>query len=206
MKVLLFLLVVLTAAFFVADRIAENTAEKRIEERLASSVENAEGLQVDVTGALFLPQVLSGGFDEVTVSIDSIERRGLTVDDLRVALRDVEFSLGDLLKDAGAVTVGGGKGRGSISERSLNAALPRGGVEAEIVLDQAATATVQGVSAEVEEISVDKSGTIIFDAPPLPPFGLDLPATVASIRYSGARVSNNRLVVDLRVRRGSLNL
>ncbi len=206
MKFLLFLLVVLVGAFFVADTIAEDTAETRIEERLASSVEDAAGLEVDVTGALFLPQLFGGGFDEVQVSIDTIERRGLVVDDVRVALRDLSFSVDDLLKNAGAVRVEGGRGRASISERSLNATLRREGVDVEIVLDQAATATVQRMSAEVENISVDNDGTIVFSAPPLPPFSLDLPPTLASVIYDGARVSNNRLVLDLRVRKGSLNL
>jgi len=205
-KFLVFLVVVLAVAFFVADTIAENTAEKRIEERLASSVENAEGLEVDVTGALFLPQLLGGGFNEVEVSIDSIERGGLAVNDVHVGLRDVAFSLGDLLKNTGAVTVDGGTGRASISEGSLNAALQREGIKGEIALDETATVTVQGMSAKVEDVSVDRSGTVTFSAPPLEPFGLTLPDTLAGVRYSGARVSGNRLLVNLRVRRGSVDL
>ena len=205
MKWLLFLLIVLAAAFFIADFVAENTAEKRIEERLASSVENAEGLEVDVGGGLFLPQLFGGGFEEIDVSIDSIQRGGLRVDDVGFVLKDVEFSLDDLAGGGGAVTVGGGRGRAFIAQRSLDTALRREGIEAEITLDDNATVTAQGVSGQVEEISVE-GDSVVFAAPPLEPLRLDLPDTVASLRYSGARVQGNRLVLSLTVPKGKVDL
>lgn len=205
MKWLLFLLLVVVVAFFVADVVARNTAEKRVEERLASSVESANGLEVNVGGTLFLPQLFSGSFDEIEVSIDSIERGGLTVDDVEISLRDVDFSFGDLMDDSGAVTVRGGGGRALISERSLSEALRRDGVEAEIRLDGGATISAAGRSAEVQDVSVD-NGAVVFSAPPLEPLRVDLPATLASVRYSGASVQGDHLVVRLRVGRGKVDL
>ena len=205
MKWLLFLFIVLTAAFFVADFVAENTAEKRIEERLTASVENAEGLEVDVGGGLFLPQLFGGGFDEIEVAIVSIQRGGLRVDDVSFVLRDVGFSLGDLAGGGGGVTVGGGRGRAFVAQRSLDAALRREGVEADITLDNRATVTARGVTGQVEKISVE-GDSIVFAAPPLDALRLDLPDTVASLRYSGARVQGNRLVLSLTVPKGKVDL
>ena len=205
MKWLLGLLLVLVVGFFIADFVAENTAEKRVEERLASSVEEAKNLDVDVGGGLFLPQLFGGSFEEIAVSIDSIERGGLTVDDVRFTLRDVEFSADDLMGGGGAVSVGGGRGRAVIGQESLDAAIRRKGIEAEIVLDNSATVTARGVSGRVEQISVE-GDTVVFRAPPLEPLRLDLPDTVADVRYSGARVLGNRLVLSLTVPKGKVDL
>ena len=205
MKWLLGLLLVLVVGFFVADFVAERTAEKRVEERLAFSVENAESLEVDVGGGLFLPQLFGGSFEEIAVSIDSLERGGLTVDEVRFTLRDVEFSLDDLMGGGGAVTVGGGRGRASIAQKSLDAAIRREGIEADIVLDNSATVTARGLSGRVEEISVE-GDSVVFSAPPLEPLRLDLPDTVADVRYSGARVVGNRLVLSLIVPKGKVDL
>ena len=205
MKWLWGLLLVLVVGFFIADSVAERTAEKRVEERLASSVENAESLEVDVGGGLFLPQLFGGSFDEITVSIDSLERGGLTVDDVRFTLRDVEFSLDDLMGGGGAVMVGGGRGRASIGQESLDAAIRREGIEADIVLDNSATVTARGLSGRVEEISVE-GASVVFRAPPLEPLRLDLPDTVADVRYRGARVLGSRLVLSLTVPKGKVDL
>ncbi len=205
MKWLLGLLLVLVVAFFIADFVAENTAEKRVEERLASSVENAEGLEVDVGGGLFLPQLFGGGFEEIEVSVASIKRGGLRVDDVRFVLRDVDFSLDDLTGGGGGVTVGGGRGRAFVGQESLDAALRRAGIAADIVLDDRATVTARGVSGQVERISAE-GDSLVFEAPPLEPLRLDLPDTVASVRYSGARVQGNRLVLSLIVPKGKVDL
>lgn len=205
MKWLLGLLLVLVVGFFIADFVAENTAEKRVEERLASSVDNAEGLEVDVGGGLFLPQLFGGSFEEVQVSIDSIQRGGLRVDEVRFILRDVKFSLDDLRGGGGAVTVGGGRGRAFIGQGSLDAALRGEGVDADIVLDESATLTAQGVSGRVEEMTVD-GNSVVFAAPPLDPLRLELPDTVATVRYSGARVQGDRLVLSLTVPKGKIDL
>lgn len=205
MKWLLGLLLVLGVAFFVADFVAENTAEKRVEERLASSVENADGLEVDIRGGLFLPQLFGGTFEQIEVSIDSIERGGLAVDDVRFVLRDVDFSLGDLMGGGGAVTVGRGRGRALVGQQSLDAAVRREGIEADIVLDDRATVTARGVSGRVQRISVE-GDSVVFAAPPLQPLRLDLPDTVAGVRYSGARVEGDRLVLSLTVPKGKVDL
>lgn len=206
LKFLLFLLAVILVALFVADTIARNTAEDRVESRLASSVEAAEGLEVEVGGILFLPQLFTGGFDKVVVSMDAIERGGVTVQDVRITLRDLEFSLGDLLSNEGAVSVRGGRGRAVISEASVNEALRAEGIQAEIELDGSASISAGGRSAEVQDISVDESGGVVFDAPPLEPLRLELPATLERVRYSDARVRGKRLVISLDVSGGSLNL
>ena len=205
MKWLLFLLLVLVVAFFVADSVAENTAEKSVEERLASSIENADGLEVDVGGGLFLPQLFGGGFEEIEVSIDTLQRGGLRVDDVRFVLRDVDFSLDDLGGGGGAVTVGGGRGRAFIGQGSLDAVIRREGIDADIVLDNSATLTAQGVSRRVERISA-QGDSLVFEAPPLQPLTLDLPDTVAGVRYSGASVQGDRLVLSLRVPKGKVDL
>ena len=101
--------------------------------------------------------------------------------------------------------MGGGRGRAFVAQRSLDAALRREGVEADITLNNGATVTAQGVSGQVEEISVE-GDSVVFTAPPLEPLRLDLPETVASLRYSGARVQGKRLVLALTVPKGKVDL
>ncbi len=204
---LLIVLAVLAAGFFVADTVAENTAEARAQERLERAIPQADGVSVDIGGALFLPQLFGGGFETMVVSADEVRRRGLRVEDLILTFRDVSFSASDLLAGDGALSVSGGRGRAAISEQAVNAALAEEGLEVEVVLDGQASVEAAGRTVPIEELTVDdEARQLVFSAPPLEPFALDLPTALESVGYRGVRVEGDHLVVELTVSRGKVEL
>jgi hypothetical protein len=207
MRKLLIVLALLVIAFVVADRVAQNVAQARIEERLASSSQGAEDVQVEFGGGLFLPQVFRGDLEEVTVSAGSLQRRGVRIDELELTLRRVSFTVGGLLGGTGDVRVQGGSGRATVSEEAVEAAVRREGVDAQVRLNGQVTITMQGVSGTVEELEIDpEAGALVLRAPPLETLLLRLPETIGSVGYSGATVEGNELILNLRVRRGTIEI
>jgi hypothetical protein len=207
MRKLLIVLALLVIAFVVADRVAQNVAQARIEERLASSIQGAEDVQVEFGGGLFLPQVFRGDLEEVTVSAGSLQRRGVRIDELELTLRRVSFTVGGLLGGTGDVRVQGGSGRATVSEEAVEAAVRREGVDAQVRLNGQVTITMQGVSGTVEELEIDpEAGALVLRAPPLETLLLRLPETIGSVGYSGATVEGNELILNLRVRRGTIEI
>ncbi len=204
---LLAVLAVLLIGFFVADTVAEKTAESRAEERIAAAVPQADGLSVDVQGALFLPQLLGGSFDRMLVTADEVRRGGVSVEDLALTFRNVSFSLGDLMSGAGALTVTGGSGTATISERAVNQALAEEDVDAEVALAERVSLTAGGRTATVENVTLAESGKqVLFSAPPLEPLALDLPRSLASVEYTDVAVEHDRLVLSLTIAKGKVEL
>lgn len=200
-------LVVMGALVVAVDMVARNVAEDRMSERLSARLDDAEDVDVDLGGAFFIPQVLSGDFGSLVISADTIGRSGLPIDDLQVTLRGVRFSLDEVVDGGGGVTVRGGSGRGFISEESLEMVLAERGFEGTVELADGMTLSARGVEATVEDIAIDpEDATLSLTAPPLEPLVLDLPAPVRRIDYSGAKVVGDRLRVDFEVDEGTFSL
>jgi hypothetical protein len=207
MRKLLIFLVLLVIAFVVVDRAAQNLAQTRVEERLASSIRGAQNVQVDIGGGLFLPQVLRGRLEEVTVAVGSVQRRGVRIDELDLTLRRLSFTLGGLLTGTGDVRVQGGSGRALVSEAAVEAAVRREGIDAQVKLDDGATITMRGISGTVERLTIDpEAGALVLSAPPLETLLVRLPEPLGSVGYSDVTVEGDRLVLDLSVRKGTIEI
>lgn len=187
-----------------ADLGARSVAEDRIESRLASSFEGERGLEIEVGGTFFVPQVLSGEFESITASADSIRRDGLALRDVEIRFRTVEVSLSNLMDGKGALSVAGGSGSGSITERSLNAGLRRAGSDVVELGDTATVSTPEG-TVEVDDVSVD-GDTLTLSAGGDEVVSIPLPAPPAGVGYSDVRVSGGRLLLELDVPEGTLEL
>lgn len=194
---LLITLVVLLLLGAVADVIAEETAETKIADRLEGSIDGADPVDVELQGRPFLLQAVRGNFNGLEITVGSVQRQGVAVQDVNLVLRDVEFSLGQLLED-GEVKVGGGDGSGAISERALNAALRREGVSARVSLDGSrATVSVGGLDQPVDSVAVADGG-LEFTASNAGGLRLTLPDLLPSrdrVRYTDARVEGGRVVL-----------
>lgn len=98
-----------------ADRLAVHLAEGEIAKQVAaqSGLAAAGGEQpvVDIAGFPFLTQVLTGEYDEITMTVGEVTQRGVTLTEVRSTLRDVRAPLGAIVSGdvsqvaAGAVEV-----------------------------------------------------------------------------------------------------
>lgn len=194
---LLVALVVLALLAVAADAAAEETAEARIGKRLSASVQGADEIEVEVRGRPFLLQVVQGRFSGMDLHMPSLERRGVTVEDVELALDDVAFSLGDLLEGSGQVRIEGGSGTASVSEDALNAALANEGVQGSVALEgDTATVSAAGVEAAVDRVAV-VDGALEFRSAALGRVRLPLPRFIDEVRYRDARVEESRVVVSI---------
>lgn len=202
---LLIVLIVLVGGLLLADLGARSFAEDRIESRLASSFEGERGLEVEIGGTFFVPQVFSGEFESLGVSADAVRREGVALRDLEIRFRSLEVSLSNLMDGEGAVTVAGGTGRGIIPAASLEAGLRRRGIDAEVNLGDALTVTVAGVAAEVQDVSLD-GNTLTLTASGIDPLSVELPSPPPGVSYAEARIENGRVVLELDVPEGTLGI
>lgn len=194
------LLAALLMLVALVDVVAEEMAESRLEERLSASIDGSERVEIELQGRPFLMQAVQGSFEGLEIRFGSLQRRGIEVVDVRLALRDLEFSVREVLEGTGRVQVGGGHGRGSITQRALNVALAREGVDATISLaGDSAAVSAAGVEAPVDAVAV-RDGGLEFSSEPVGALRIALPdllPTRDQVGYRSAQIQGARLVVLL---------
>lgn len=195
----------LVGGLLLADLGARNFAEDRIESRLASSSEGERGLEVEIGGTFFVPQVFSGEFESLGVSAVAVRREGVALKKLDIEFRSLEVSLSNLMDGKGAVTVAGGRGSAVVPAASLEAGLRSRGIDAEVGAGDGLTVTVAGVAARVEDVSLD-GNTLTLTAEGVEPLAVELPPPPPGVDYADARIENGRLVLELDVPEGSLEI
>lgn len=77
----LLVLVVVLAAGYAADRWTAHRTEQAITEELTEAA-GGEGVQTDIAGALFFPQVIGGALDRVDVQADQVQLQDLAITDV----------------------------------------------------------------------------------------------------------------------------
>ena len=202
---LLIVLIVIVGGLLLADLGARGFAEDRIESRLASSFEGERGLEVEIGGTFFVPQVFSGEFESLGVSAIALRREGVALKKVDIDFRSLEVSLSNLMDGKGAVTVAGGSGSAVIPAASLEAGLRSRGIDAEVDAGDGLTVTVAGVDAEVQEASLD-GDTLTLTASGLESLSVELPSPPPGVDYGEARIENGRLVLELDVPEGTLEI
>lgn len=198
--------VILAVIFVAGDFAARAFAEKKAADQLQTRLGLSSPPSVGFSGWPFLVHAFSGSFPAVHVSADRLDAKGITFSDLRLDLKDVTFSMRDILNGkARAVQAEGGTGTISISESSLNQVLGDAGAPFDVNLSAGtATADIPGVGSQSVNVSV-AAGTLTLGAPGLPsPFSIALPQVLDSLTYETGRITDSAVLLQVKLGRTSL--
>lgn len=148
MKKLFLLLVIAAVALAAGDvwlrRSAEDAAADLIDLQIPQEVEP----EVELAGFPFVVSVLTGRFDEVTVSVPDVTENGLRIEDVRLVLEDVRLEPLEVLGGHADLRARSVSGAGLVPESSLAA----------VVKEQAPGLSV---SIEGDRIMVSGEGTTV---------------------------------------------
>lgn len=103
----LVVLVLLAGGLVVADRAAERYASDLIAQQLTTDLRLSRAPTVNVAGVPFLTQWASGDYQEVDITIPTVTAASVTVDDVRVTLRNLRAG-GFLTQQSGFASAGVG--------------------------------------------------------------------------------------------------
>ena len=185
--------VILLIGDYVLRGVAENAAADLIDEQIAQEVEP----EVELGGFPFLRSVLTGTFDEITITIPDVAQGPLLVEDIVLTLRDVRLEALEVLAGRGDLRAASLKGRGVISESTLN----------EVVGAQYPGLTI---TIEKDRVSVSRNGTtvaanavvagnrLLFQAGELAaPLEVPLPELLPEVLFSSLRATPGELVLQV---------
>jgi hypothetical protein len=200
--VLLLLLVVLAVT---ADVLARRTAEDQVAERLRRTLDLSSDPEVSMDGMPFLADLFRGDISRIVMSSDDVRSPDVTFDDVEIEMRNVRFSLGDVVDGTGRVTVKRGEGRAEISEGNLNDALAEAGAPFTIAL------TSQGVTASSEQAGVEASGNVTVQdnalavgAEGLSSVPLQLPSLGGRVSYESVSLADGKATLEFSISELSL--
>lgn len=97
-KFLIVLLVLVVAGLIGADRFGKMRAEAEVARQVAAQYRLPERPSVEIGGFPFLTQAISGTYQRIDVGIGDYTQQGVTVQDVKVRLDDLNAPLSDLLK------------------------------------------------------------------------------------------------------------
>ena len=206
-KRLLILVAFVVALFVIADFVMRQVAEDKLASRVGDALELDETPDLRLGGWPFVLRALDGNFPEVEVTADTLSSRGVVLEDVDVALRDVRFDLGQIISGADrSVRTGGGTGTAALTASALDEAARREGVDAtfdfaggEVVV----TSESFGQAAGTPTVS---GRTLTIEAEGFPePFSIDLPA-IGDATYESVEVDGDRLVVEVTLPPGRLSV
>lgn len=185
--------VLLVAGDFLLRGAAENAAAKLIDEQIAQQVEP----QVDLGGFPFLPSVLSGRFDEVTVTVPEAEHNGLVVEDISLAFRDARLEPLEVLAGRGDLRATSLRGRGVISQEALTEVLRATDPALSVTIEPDRVA-VSRDGATIAATAVVAANRILFQAGEIAPeVEIPLPELLPGIQFSSLRAASGELVLGV---------
>jgi LmeA-like phospholipid-binding len=127
MRKLLIALVVVAILVVAADRISLYVAQRKIADRVAAAYNLATPPNVTITGFPFLTQVIAGHYQQVVVTMNSVDTRGVQIDGLTARFAGVRAPLGQLLGTGpSAVTADHATATGVLPFETIQRRLPPG--------------------------------------------------------------------------------
>jgi hypothetical protein len=96
-KVLLVFLFVLIIGVIAADRIGVAVAQDQIATQVAAQNDLPRKPDVKIHGIPFLTQAIGGNYQQIDVAVGQMTQQGVTLDDVRVELADVQAPLRDVI-------------------------------------------------------------------------------------------------------------
>jgi len=186
-------LAIVVGLLVAGDLVAKNFASDRMAEEIRAILQLEREPDVDVGGFPFLTQVAGRELESVTVSLDDISRRGVTLTSLSVTFHEVRFSLADLLdQNARGLRVGGADGTATLDQADLDAALEAAGSPFTVSFDQGRVSSVPG---QVEIEPRVEAATLVLPAPGVGEATLPLPRPIAGVSYGSVEVFPGRLLL-----------
>ncbi|SEE68673.1 LmeA family phospholipid-binding protein [Ruania alba] len=169
------LLILILGGGYALDRWAVTRAEERITTELTGSFPDAAGVQVQIPGLLFLPQLLSGSLNTVELTADGVRYDGLDVTDVQVLAHGVDVAEPRTVDEVTVI--------GTVPGATVRAAVAASGrLPEEVTVDVAdgavvATATVLGVPLEATLQPVVSDGELRLEPQTFTLGGLEVDAT-----------------------------
>lgn len=125
-KFLVVFLIFLAVVVVVGDVLARSFAQNTIAAQAAQQMNMAEEPEVSIEGWAFLPQAVSGSYSGISLDADSAAVENVEVEQVRVALSDVDAPLSDLVSGQPDVVAGQVDGSVMLPYDYLNSELPEG--------------------------------------------------------------------------------
>ena len=206
-KRLLILVAFVVALFAIADFVMRQVAEDRLASRVGDALELDETPDLKLGGWPFVLRALDGNFPEVEVTADTLSSRGVVLEDVDVALRDVRFDLGQIISGADrSVRTGGGTGTAALTAAALDEAARREGVDATFDFSGGEIVVTSGSLGQAAGTPTVSGRTLTIEAEGSPePFSIDLPA-IGDATYESVEVDGERLVVEVTLPPGRLSV
>jgi hypothetical protein len=183
-----------------ADVAVRAWSERRVADELSSALGASPRPDVSLGGFPFLLRVASGHLPSASVSAASLTAKGVRLEDVRLTLRDVTFSTGQLLAHrGGAIVARGGEGTAAMSGPDATAALRANGIPASVSF-RGGHAKVRSTELPGEvtaKVSL-QGGSLVLHPTGLPvsvSFSIQLPQVVSGLRYRSVRVAGGTLVL-----------
>lgn len=191
---LLVLLLLAVVADFAAKRYAEGQVAAEVEEELGLG----GPVEVSIGGFPFLPQVLGGRVDVMSVGAPELRLDRIELKTIKIELQGVRFSLDDVLSgNLGDIRVQRARGSAELMERALNVALADAGETATIDLrDDGAGVAGSSIGQNADaNVSVDE--TTLQIASPFGSVELELPSLGGNFSYRSVRIVEDAAVLSI---------
>ena len=197
MKIFGVVLLVLALGLAAIDTWVRSKAEARVSEELQRSFDPKGEAEVALGGFPFTFKLLAGSIPEARIESDSMVRPPVRLTALRMALKDIEFSVADLSEgDVGAIRVGSGEGTAELRSGAVNRLFES--------LDVGLTVDISGGRITASIGPVSGSATAALDGNELlltvqeigQTFDVDLPLFARGMTYDAIRVNGSRATVE----------
>ena len=196
MRRLLVVVVVLALSFVVLDQVLRRVAEDRAADRIGTLIHAGRPPEVTFHGLLFLPQVFSGRFEEVSVEAGSVSFDGIKMSHAVLELEGIEARLTEVIEGQAAIDIQRGHGTVSMSEAELNGVLGARSVPISVELQSAGVVvrSTQIEDAEAPgEVTVANNSLVISSSDLGVSESVELPRFTRGIRFREVRPRSGRL-------------
>lgn len=193
-----FVVVVVVAALVVAGDlvlrgVAENAAARMIDEEITGDVDP----DVDLGGFPFLRSVLTGTFEEITVTVPEAAQGALVVEDITLTLHDVRLEALEVLAGRGELRAASLEGRGVVSEAIINDIVGAQGTDLTVSIEEDRVEVTNG-EVTVPANAIVAGNRILFGAGELVEgFEIPLPALLPEVQFSSLRATPGELVLQV---------
>lgn len=201
-------LAVFVALLVGGDFFLKTVTETRAEDQMKAVLRLRSTPDVTLSGWPFTIKALAGNFPTVKVSIADARHRGVEIENVEVALRDVDFELAKLLSGSeDAIRTSGGQGSAVLTEEGVAQALQRQGVGATVKLVGDGTVRIDEprLPEPVDGTMTLQGRDVVIAAEGVPQsYSFRLPAPIEGISYDGLTVEEGRAILAFSLEGGTL--
>ena len=185
-------LLVLAADFFLRMA-AEDAAARLIDKRMALRQEP----DVDLGGFPFLPSLVRGNFDRVTIEVASAKEGRAVIENIHLRLENVEVEALEVLGGDGTLRVESLRGRGVMSETTLNELLAANGSGVSIDVEEGGVLLSRGELSVPADAVLAGNNLRFAGGDVLGPLEVRLPALLPDVRFTSLRAERDRIVLGV---------